>query len=266
MESFLDDIAGLSIDRDEGIADWEQRGHDKRQRPFGDIDTEAACADGDDPHVVRADNALSEVACDLLRLRPERARRAQLRLADRRGGETTTFIHRDRSHNLIGTWVALVGCDRFDPDAPSLFYDAQIRLTAGALTLDDRQQRAARFEQRAAKVHFPEPAIDVAREALAEVRISIRLIGRPQRFDQLVKLLLVAGFRRPEVHEAAVEILSIDIKQARHRSFYRKPTTLRRATVGLPAGAATSPRWWIVNAGRAGSFTVSSSFPPIAST
>lgn len=266
MESFLDDITGLAINRDERITDREQRGHDKWQRSFGDIDTKAACADGDDPHVVRADSTLGKIACDLLRFRPEGARRAQLRLADRRGGETTAFIHWDRSRDLIGTRVALVGRDRFDPDAPSLFNDAQIRLTAGPLTLDDRQQRTARFEQRAAKIHFPEPAIDIAREALGEVRISIRLIGRPQQFDQLVKLLLVAGFRRSEINEPAVEILSIDIKQARHRGSYRKPTALRRATVGLPAGAATSPRWWIVNAGRAGSFTVSSSFPPIAST
>ena len=81
-----------------------------------------------------------------------------------------------------------------------------------------------------------------------------------------MKLLLVARFRRSEINEPAIEILPIDIEQSRHRGFYRKPAALRRATVGLPAGAATSPRWLIVNAGRAGSLTVSSSFPPIAST
>jgi len=84
-----------------------------------------------------------------------------------------TLVHGNGSHDLVGAWRALVGGDGFDPDAPALVEDAEVRLATLALAVGHGQQRPARFEQSAAEIHLPEAPIDVAGEALPKIRIGI---------------------------------------------------------------------------------------------
>jgi hypothetical protein len=61
VEALLDDLAGVAMDGDKGVADGKQRRHDKGQGLLGDMDTEAAGADRDDAGVFRRDHALFDV-------------------------------------------------------------------------------------------------------------------------------------------------------------------------------------------------------------
>ncbi len=101
-----------------------------------------------------------------------------------------TLIDRHRAHDLVRPRSAFVRGDGLDPDAATVFEDAQVWLAAFALTIDDGQQSPPRFEERATQIHFPETPIDVAREALAEVGIGIGLVALPHLLQQGVKLAL----------------------------------------------------------------------------
>ena len=81
-----------------------------------------------------------------------------------------------------------------------------------ALALDDGKQGAARLEQRAAQIHLPKSAIDIACETLPKVGVGIRLVTPPHLLQHGVKLLLDRKLGGFQVFKPAIEIGAVDIE------------------------------------------------------
>jgi hypothetical protein len=83
------------------------------------------------------DHALFDVSADLLSLGPERPGGPKLRLADRRSDKAAALIDRHGPRDLIRACGAFIRRDSLYPDPVTVFENAEIRLAAFALALDD---------------------------------------------------------------------------------------------------------------------------------
>lgn len=215
VKTLIHHFVCLAVDGDEGVADREQ-GRDDQRWALGDIDPKPARADRDDTNVILADNTFSQVLPNSSEFGPEGARGAKLRLTDWGGAEASALVHWHRPDNLIRARVAFVWRDGFDPDSAFVRQNAEVGLTALAQAFGNRQQAAAGVEEGAAKIHFPETAVDVARKAMAEIRIGIRLVALPHSLDEVVQFPLDWMVSSPEVDEATIKVWSIEVENAGH--------------------------------------------------